>query len=101
MIKYSSFLLLCLLTACAGVPAPESEHRQDACDRVGVRWTPAWRSFTNRVEALSPLQRVDVYAAVLARHVESPSDLTRLQLAYLQVRMDSTDPSLHYARSLL
>lgn len=104
MIRYSfCCCLLFAVMACAAVQAPVQECDCPVIASAGeaAEWASEWRDFTIRVEELTQVQRAGVYSAILARHVESPSDLSRLQLAYLQVRMDSTMPSLDYAQSLL
>lgn len=103
MIRYSCCCLLFTVVACAAVPAPvrECDCPLSASVEGGAEWASEWRDFTARVEELTQAQRAGVYSAILARHAQTPSDLSRLQLAYLQVRMDSTMPSLQYVQSLL
>jgi hypothetical protein len=89
--------------ACAAVQAPveECDCPVTASAEEVAGWASEWRDFTARIEDLTQVQRAGLYSVILARHVATPSDLSRLQLAYLQVRMDSTMPSLDHAQSLL
>lgn len=98
-----SLLATLLTTGCATAPEPVQvgEH-PPLMPALYCAWSMSqWSVFTDRVDAMTPSERIASYNTLLGRHAEEPSDLTSLQLAFLHTRLDPTMASLGYALSLL